>query len=267
MRAHSGTGAGWALPRGGGAGTGATRDRRCGRRQHEMRCGTVWALRRRVAAFLQKGLAKNLQAPLRRGQPSRAAKNFGANHVTPQNPGTCRQRKTVIYGPCVAKALAGMLSGLGRGDDITERPPAEQAGKARPPPPRDARGGTDTGTAAQRAGQQRLHNAKEGAERMQVKVQKQAANRRNKRGMICRHVRPPQIQTVYCMLPFRYFPGKTKAAPARIPGWGPLFLFTFVFRRNACIFTASPAASGILTGIASLPAPLLTAAVDPPRFL
>ena len=91
----------------------------------------------------------------------------------------------------------------------------------------DARGGTGTGTTAQRAGQQRLHDAKEGAEPMQVRVQKQAANRRNKRGMICRHVRPPQIQTVYCMLPFRYFPGKTKAAPARIPGWGPLFSFHF----------------------------------------
>ena len=87
----------------------------------------------------------------------------------------------------------------------------------------DARGGTGTGTTAQRGGRQRLHDAKEGAEPMQVRVQKQAANRRNKRGMICRHVRPPQIQTVYCMLPFRYFPGKTKAAPARIPGWGPLF--------------------------------------------
>ena len=60
------------------------------RRRHKMHCGAGWALRRRVAAFLQKGLAKNLQAPLRRGQPSRAAKNFGANHVTPQNPGTCR---------------------------------------------------------------------------------------------------------------------------------------------------------------------------------
>ena len=88
MRAHSGTGAGWALPRGWGAGTGAARDRRCGRRQHEMRCGTVWALRRRVAAFLQKGLAKNLQAPLWRGRVLQSEKeNAGAKHIAhPQSP-------------------------------------------------------------------------------------------------------------------------------------------------------------------------------------
>ena len=54
--------------------------------RHEVRCGAG------TAAFLQKGLAKNLQAPLRRGRVLQSDKeNVGAKHIAhPQDPGICR---------------------------------------------------------------------------------------------------------------------------------------------------------------------------------
>ena len=113
MRAHSGTGAGWAL-------------------------------RRRVAAFLQKGLAKNLQAPLWRGRVLQSDKeNAGAKHIAhPQSPARVDAERCYLR-PVRCKSAGGTgrpQSADGAGThDAQAGSGIDDGRKARPPPPRAGR--------------------------------------------------------------------------------------------------------------------------------
>ena len=163
-----------------------------------------------------------------------------------------------------------MRSGLGRGGDISERPPARGRQEKRvrrhhgPGGGRARRyGHRNHGTARRTAKVTRCEGGRRTDAGEGAKASRKQAQQKGNDLPSCT---PPADTDSILHASFPLFPRKNKSGPCPDSRLGAAF-FTFVFRRNACIFTASPAACGILTGVASLPAPLLTAAVDPPRFL
>ena len=96
-----------------------------------------------MAAFLQKGLAKNLQAPLWRGRVLQSDKeNAGAKHIAhPQSPARVDTERCYLR-PVRCKSAGGTgrpQSADGAGTHDAQAGSGIDDRKARPPPPRAGR--------------------------------------------------------------------------------------------------------------------------------